>query len=140
MIQNSFSAIFGNTSEGSFLRSPLGLLSFFLFNSLPLIIRSFSSLFYFPLGNWSYSLAAMLPLLSLLALLPISPLLVSAQDGSITGPTSSQEAAGYSCDSNSCKLPNCACASTSPPGGLDPVSLIHIPFSVYISLFYSNRH
>ncbi|THH08345.1 hypothetical protein EW145_g2756 [Phellinidium pouzarii] len=48
------------------------------------------------------------------------PLLAVAQDGSITGPTSSASAAGYSCDPTSCKLPDCACASTSPPGGLDP--------------------
>ena len=43
-------------------------------------------------------------------------------DGSITGPTSSPEAAGYSCDASKCQLPNCHCASTDPPGGLDPVS------------------
>lgn len=43
-----------------------------------------------------------------------------AQDGSITGPTSSSQAAGYSCDASKCKLPNCNCASTDPPGGLDP--------------------
>ncbi|KAL5495118.1 hypothetical protein ACEPAI_580 [Sanghuangporus weigelae] len=48
------------------------------------------------------------------------PLLVLAQDGSITGPTSSQDAAGYSCDPDQCKLPNCNCASASPPGGLEP--------------------
>ncbi|GJE88021.1 carbohydrate esterase family 4 protein [Phanerochaete sordida] len=43
-----------------------------------------------------------------------------AQDGSVTGPTSSPEAAGYSCDPTKCKLPNCNCASPDPPGGLDP--------------------
>lgn len=58
---------------------------------------------------------------SALLLLALGPLLVHAQDGSITGPTTSQDAAGYSCDASKCKLPNCACASTSPPGGLDPV-------------------
>ncbi|KAI0783166.1 hypothetical protein C8Q75DRAFT_869185 [Abortiporus biennis] len=45
---------------------------------------------------------------------------VLAQDGGITGPQSSPEAAGYSCDPSTCKLPNCNCASTTPPGGLDP--------------------
>lgn len=58
-------------------------------------------------------------LLSAFALLP---LLVAAQDGGISGPTSSSGAAGYSCDPTKCKLPNCNCASTSPPGGLSPVS------------------
>ncbi|KAI5120853.1 hypothetical protein M0805_007040 [Coniferiporia weirii] len=58
--------------------------------------------------------------LSVLSLLSLLPLLVSAQDGSITGPTSSASAADYSCDPSTCKLPDCACASTSPPGGLDP--------------------
>ncbi|THU93609.1 hypothetical protein K435DRAFT_779794 [Dendrothele bispora CBS 962.96] len=46
--------------------------------------------------------------------------LVCAQDGSISGPTTSSDAAGYSCDPSQCQLPNCNCASTSPPGGLDP--------------------
>ncbi|KAF7783925.1 hypothetical protein Agabi119p4_90 [Agaricus bisporus var. burnettii] len=48
------------------------------------------------------------------------PLLALAQDGSISGPTSSVEAAGYSCDASKCKLPDCNCASTNPPGGLKP--------------------
>ncbi|KAK2462850.1 hypothetical protein APHAL10511_005048 [Amanita phalloides] len=47
-------------------------------------------------------------------------LLALAQDGGITGPTSSAQAAGYSCDTSQCKLPACNCASTSPPGGLSP--------------------
>ncbi|KAL1951079.1 hypothetical protein VTO73DRAFT_228 [Trametes versicolor] len=55
-------------------------------------------------------LAAFLPLLGF----------VLAQDGSITGPTSSAAAAGYSCDATKCKLPDCNCASTDPPGGLKP--------------------
>ncbi|KAH7920945.1 hypothetical protein BV22DRAFT_1039233 [Leucogyrophana mollusca] len=46
--------------------------------------------------------------------------LVGAQDGGISGPTSSSSAAGYSCDPTQCRLPNCNCASTSPPGGLQP--------------------
>ncbi|GAA6039993.1 hypothetical protein JCM8097_002657 [Rhodosporidiobolus ruineniae] len=37
-----------------------------------------------------------------------------------TGPTSSPESAGYSCDATKCKLPDCLCASASPPGGLSP--------------------
>ncbi|KAL1712211.1 hypothetical protein EV715DRAFT_214110 [Schizophyllum commune] len=45
---------------------------------------------------------------------------VLAQEGSISGAQSSPEAAGYSCDADKCKLPDCNCASTSPPGGLDP--------------------
>ncbi|KAJ3477649.1 hypothetical protein NLI96_g10319 [Meripilus lineatus] len=58
----------------------------------------------------------------LLKLLSVLPLVVTvlAQDGSISGPNTSPEAAGYSCDSSTCKLPNCNCASTSPPGGLQP--------------------
>ncbi|KAN0134880.1 carbohydrate esterase [Lactarius tabidus] len=59
----------------------------------------------------------MLPTLVLAVLFPALSL---AQDGSLTGPTSSSAAAGYSCDASQCKLPNCNCASTSPPGGLSP--------------------
>ncbi|TFY64634.1 hypothetical protein EVG20_g5882 [Dentipellis fragilis] len=59
----------------------------------------------------------MLPYAVLAALLPA---LVIAQDGSVSGPTSSSSAAGYSCDASKCKLPNCNCASPSPPGGLQP--------------------
>ncbi|KAF9071990.1 hypothetical protein BDP27DRAFT_1218247 [Rhodocollybia butyracea] len=44
---------------------------------------------------------------------------VLGQDGSVSGPTSNAQAAGYSCDASQCKLPNCNCASTSPPGGLN---------------------
>ncbi|KAG6808581.1 hypothetical protein H0H92_003652 [Tricholoma furcatifolium] len=54
------------------------------------------------------------------ALCGLLPALVSAQDGSISAPTSSAEAAGYSCDATKCKLPSCNCASTSPPGGISP--------------------
>ncbi|KIK97692.1 hypothetical protein PAXRUDRAFT_10018 [Paxillus rubicundulus Ve08.2h10] len=46
--------------------------------------------------------------------------LVAAQDGAISGPTTSASAAGYSCDPNKCILPSCNCASTNPPGGLSP--------------------
>ncbi|KJA28359.1 hypothetical protein HYPSUDRAFT_155525 [Hypholoma sublateritium FD-334 SS-4] len=53
-------------------------------------------------------------------LIALLPLLSFAQDGGIDGPTSSADAAGYSCDPSKCQLPNCNCASTSPPGGLDP--------------------
>ncbi|KAK7063546.1 carbohydrate esterase family 4 protein [Favolaschia claudopus] len=44
---------------------------------------------------------------------------VASQDGSVSGATSSSEAAGYSCDASKCKLPNCNCASPNPPGGLN---------------------
>ena len=54
-------------------------------------------------------------------LLLLLPALSLAQDGSISGPTSSSDAAGYSCDTSACKLPKCNCASASPPGGLSPV-------------------
>ena len=66
----------------------------------------------------------MLPLLLLSLLLPALSL---AQDGSVTGPTSSAEAAGYSCDSSACQLPKCNCASTNPPGGLSPVISLSLP-------------
>ncbi|KAA1467878.1 hypothetical protein DENSPDRAFT_833028 [Dentipellis sp. KUC8613] len=59
----------------------------------------------------------MLPYAILAALLPA---LVIAQDGSVSGPTSSSSAAGYSCDASKCKLPDCNCASPNPPGGLQP--------------------
>ncbi|CDZ97989.1 carbohydrate esterase family 4 protein [Phaffia rhodozyma] len=47
---------------------------------------------------------------------------VNAQDdGAITAGAAPAEAIkAYSCDPASCKLPDCACASTSPPGGLQP--------------------
>lgn len=55
----------------------------------------------------------------------VLPLFVLAQDdGSISGPTSSSEAAGYSCDTSKCQLPSCNCASPNPPGGLSPVRRI----------------
>ncbi|CAH7686651.1 family 4 carbohydrate esterase [Phakopsora pachyrhizi] len=44
----------------------------------------------------------------------------AGEGGALTGPSSSPQSAGYSCDPSSCKLPNCQCASTSPPGGLNP--------------------
>ncbi|KAK7059713.1 family 4 carbohydrate esterase [Favolaschia claudopus] len=54
-------------------------------------------------------------------LLLIAPLLALAgDDGGITGPTTSPEAAGYNCDPSKCKLPKCNCASADPPGGLSP--------------------
>jgi peptidoglycan/xylan/chitin deacetylase (PgdA/CDA1 family) len=57
---------------------------------------------------------------ALLSAFVLLPWLVAAQDGSIDGPTSSTGAAGYSCDSSKCQLPNCNCASVNPPGGLQP--------------------
>ena len=62
----------------------------------------------------------MLPTTLLAAFLPLLGH-VLAQDGSLSGPTSSASAAGYSCDPSKCKLPDCNCASTDPPGGLKPV-------------------
>ncbi|KAF8661960.1 hypothetical protein AX16_001255 [Volvariella volvacea WC 439] len=60
-------------------------------------------------------------LLAIAAFFVAPPVLVVAQEeGSISGPTTSSEAAGYSCDSSRCQLPDCLCASTSPPGGLRP--------------------
>jgi len=61
----------------------------------------------------------MLPhvIFSALALLP---LFAAAQDGSLTGPTTSAGGSGYSCDPSKCKLPKCNCASANPPGGLQP--------------------
>ncbi|KAG5717983.1 hypothetical protein E4T56_gene1729 [Termitomyces sp. T112] len=55
-----------------------------------------------------------------IALFALSPLFASAQDGSISGAMSSPQAAGYSCDPSKCKLPDCNCASTNPPGGIKP--------------------
>ncbi|KAJ7292585.1 hypothetical protein C8J57DRAFT_1831 [Mycena rebaudengoi] len=46
--------------------------------------------------------------------------LALAEEGGINGPTTSPDAAGYSCDPAKCQLPACNCASTSPPGGLKP--------------------
>jgi len=47
-------------------------------------------------------------------------LVSSGEGGATNGPSSSPQSAGYTCDPNSCKLPTCQCASTSPPGGLNP--------------------
>ncbi|KDN47966.1 left border a protein [Tilletiaria anomala UBC 951] len=44
----------------------------------------------------------------------------SPGEGQITGPSGGASAANYKCDPNTCKLPNCNCASTRPPGGLNP--------------------
>ena len=63
----------------------------------------------------------MLPI-GLLAALPLLVGVFAQDEGTISGPTSSASAAGYSCDASKCKLPDCNCASTDPPGGLDPVS------------------
>ncbi|TFK66176.1 hypothetical protein BDN72DRAFT_158724 [Pluteus cervinus] len=55
------------------------------------------------------------------AVLALAGSLVYAQgEGTISGPQTSPEAAGYNCDTSACKLPDCLCASTSPPGGLKP--------------------
>ncbi|OCH92974.1 hypothetical protein OBBRIDRAFT_386554 [Obba rivulosa] len=61
----------------------------------------------------------MLPITLFATLLPLLGF-VLAQDGSLSGPTSTPGGSGYSCDTSSCKLPHCNCASPNPPGGLDP--------------------
>ncbi|KAI8147378.1 hypothetical protein BJV82DRAFT_344932 [Fennellomyces sp. T-0311] len=61
--------------------------------------------------------AAILSSLVAMALAPSS--MVLAQDGTPVIPTTPTESS-YSCDSNTCKLPSCLCASTSPPNGLKP--------------------
>ena len=65
----------------------------------------------------------MLPPTLFAAVLPLLAAVLAQEEGQLSGPTTSAAAAGYSCDPNSCKLPNCHCASTDPPGGLSPVSL-----------------
>jgi hypothetical protein len=59
-------------------------------------------------------------MLSHFLLVLFAPLLVLAQDGGLPGTPTSSSASGYSCDSSKCQLPNCNCASASPPGGLSP--------------------
>lgn len=79
----------------------------------------------------------MLPLTLLAtAVLPLFTF-VAAQDGGITGPTTSAGASGYSCDPTKCKLPNCNCASASPPGGLQPVryALPTVPYRIHHQIF-----
>lgn len=61
----------------------------------------------------------MLPLVLLAVLYP-ALILAQSPEGSIDGPKNSAEAAGYSCDSSKCRLPDCNCASPNPPGGLSP--------------------
>ncbi|WAR54500.1 hypothetical protein PtB15_18B244 [Puccinia triticina] len=70
-----------------------------------------------------------LPLINAHELHPSSPscrpiqkrqLVSSGEGGATNGPSSTPQSAGYTCDPNSCKLPSCQCASTSPPGGLNP--------------------
>ncbi|KAH0837823.1 hypothetical protein J3R83DRAFT_6031 [Lanmaoa asiatica] len=46
--------------------------------------------------------------------------LVAAQDGVISGPTTSASATGYSCYLTKCQLPKCNSASTSPPDAVSP--------------------
>ncbi|KAH8922277.1 hypothetical protein BT69DRAFT_1312656 [Atractiella rhizophila] len=47
----------------------------------------------------------------------------SGEGGALDGPTSSPQAAGYTCDASQCKLPNCQCAQVVPPGGLAPTDV-----------------
>lgn len=53
---------------------------------------------------------------AILAACLVAPAL--AQEGAVAGGVSTTSS--YTCDPNTCKLPNCLCASTSPPGGLQP--------------------
>ncbi|PWN50971.1 hypothetical protein IE53DRAFT_368458 [Violaceomyces palustris] len=41
-------------------------------------------------------------------------------EGQVVTNSGGASAANYKCDPNTCKLPNCHCADTNPPGGLDP--------------------
>ncbi|KAI9492169.1 hypothetical protein BDB00DRAFT_765932 [Zychaea mexicana] len=62
-------------------------------------------------------------ILSSLVALAVTPSSwVLAQDGTPNIPTTST-ASTYSCDSNTCKLPSCLCASQSPPNGLKPADV-----------------
>lgn len=45
--------------------------------------------------------------------------LVTSGEGSSPSGSGGASAAKYSCDANTCKLPNCRCADTNPPGNLD---------------------
>ncbi|KAE9397435.1 hypothetical protein BT96DRAFT_957907 [Gymnopus androsaceus JB14] len=58
---------------------------------------------------------------------------VVGQDGSVTGPTSSAQAAGYSCDPSKCQLPNCNCASTSPPAPTSSIILLLNPITASLA-------
>ncbi|KAI0829015.1 hypothetical protein BC628DRAFT_1315908 [Trametes gibbosa] len=62
----------------------------------------------------------MLPTSLLAAVLPLLGFVLAQEEGTLSGPTSSASAAGYSCDATKCKLPDCNCASTDAPGGLKP--------------------
>ncbi|EPQ30700.1 uncharacterized protein PFL1_01601 [Pseudozyma flocculosa PF-1] len=46
--------------------------------------------------------------------------LAAAGEGQDITSSGGASAAKYSCDPNKCKLPDCHCADTNPPGGLDP--------------------
>lgn len=43
----------------------------------------------------------------------------SYNEGGQVGPSGGAAAANYKCDPSKCKLPDCLCASTTPPGNLD---------------------
>ncbi|EEB94940.1 hypothetical protein MPER_06170, partial [Moniliophthora perniciosa FA553] len=73
--------------------------------------------FFFPIEEDVVTMLAMILPMSLLVYILTSS--VFAQDGVVSGPQTSPEAAGYLCDASKCKLPSCNCASTSPPGGLN---------------------
>ncbi|KAE8266226.1 hypothetical protein A4X09_0g6124 [Tilletia walkeri] len=46
--------------------------------------------------------------------------IATSGEGDVVGNSAGASGAGYSCDATKCKLPDCQCASTSPPGGLKP--------------------
>ncbi len=46
--------------------------------------------------------------------------LISTGEGQNVAPSGGASVANYKCDPNTCRLPDCHCASTSPPGGLNP--------------------
>ncbi|KAJ3157935.1 hypothetical protein HDU89_000314 [Geranomyces variabilis] len=56
-----------------------------------------------------------------IAVLASAATLVVAQEGATAGVPSAP--VNYVCDPNVCKAPSCFCASTKPPGGLDPKTI-----------------
>lgn len=69
---------------------------------------------------------------------------VLAQDGTPNIPAGGSAGASYSCDPNACKLPDCLCASTSPPNGLKPEDVPQVSYlqdddgSLLIAIVYSS--
>lgn len=71
---------------------------------------------------------------------------VLAQDGTPNIPAGGSAGASYSCDPNACKLPDCLCASTSPPNGLKPEDVPQVSNSqdddddgsLWVAIIYSS--